>query len=510
MNDRHPSGLTYPTGPADGVQYSSYGTPSYAADVPSHADHGGYGYDPYGQAAAYDSGRYETTSWDSTPAHGIPRYDPSQNAGQQPHGWDSGTWESGDRSVGGIPEQTASEGWDTGGYSTGPHGGTSYDTTQYADTAYDTTPSYGDTAYDTAAYDTALYSDATQYGTGQYSPGTYDNGQYAEGQFDPTGQPSPESDTPNAAQQSEPGPEYAAEFAPEHGSTPEDGFTTEPTTERLREFVPSGGDVLPPRPPQGRGRRRSPKPRRSALLTVAAPSLCVLGVTAVAAAATVSGNGTDTAGDDVPLAAPDPDSPPEPVAANKEFDTQLASLTAAADDYADRASRTQGRIDLEEKKAEEKRKAEEKAAKEAAEREAEAARAEELRPKFVLPVERRGLSAYYGQSGINWMSQHTGIDFPVRYGTPVMAATDGNVRTQWHSSYGNMAIVTAADGTETWYSHLSSTAYQSGWVKAGTVIAYSGNSGNSTGPHLHFEVRPGGGSAIDPLAWFRSKGLEPT
>ena len=108
------------------------------------------------------------------------------------------------------------------------------------------------------------------------------------------------------------------------------------------------------------------------------------------------------------------------------------------------------------------------------------------------------------------MSVHTGIDFPVSYGTPVMAATDGTVRTQWNSAYGNMAIVTATDGTETWYCHLSSTKIRSGTrSRPATPIAYSGNSGNSTGPHLHFEVRPGGGSAIDPLPWLRSHGLDP-
>ena len=105
----------------------------------------------------------------------------------------------------------------------------------------------------------------------------------------------------------------------------------------------------------------------------------------------------------------------------------------------------------------------------------------------------------------------SGIDFPVSYGTTVLAATDGTVRTQWNSAYGNMMIVTAKDGTETWYCHLSTYRVASGTtVKAGDPIAYSGNSGNSTGPHLHFEVRPGGGSAIDPLSWLRSHGLDPS
>ncbi|CAM5514876.1 Peptidase M23 domain-containing protein OS=Streptomyces microflavus OX=1919 GN=Smic_50420 PE=4 SV=1 [Streptomyces microflavus] len=47
-------------------------------------------------------------------------------------------------------------------------------------------------------------------------------------------------------------------------------------------------------------------------------------------------------------------------------------------------------------------------------------------------------------------------------------------------------------------------------MKAGDVIAYAGSSGNSTGPHLHFEVRPGGGASVEPLAWLRSHGVDPT
>ncbi|WP_141698372.1 M23 family metallopeptidase, partial [Streptomyces lushanensis] len=247
-----------------------------------------------------------------------------------------------------------------------------------------------------------------------------------------------------------------------------------------------------------RGRRRTPA-KRSALLTVAVPSACVMGVAGIAAAS-VGGLGAEEAQEDTrtTTAAADPGSV-KPVAANNKLDTQLAALSADARDFGDRASRTQERIDLKERQEAERK-----------QRAAEAARKEALRPKFALPVAAHGLSAYYGQAGVNWMSVHTGIDFPVSYGTPVMAATDGTVRTQYNSAYGNMAIVTAADGTETWYCHLSSTRIRSGTVKAGDVIAYSGNSGNSTGPHLHFEVRPGGGSAIDPLSWLRSHGLDPT
>lgn len=229
----------------------------------------------------------------------------------------------------------------------------------------------------------------------------------------------------------------------------------------------------------GRSRRRSPA-KRSALLTVAIPSACVMSVAGIAAAS-VGGLGGEDKKDDskTTMAASDPGSVKAGVANNK-LDTQLANLSADAENFADRASRTQERIDLRERQAAEKKK-----------RAEEAARKEALRPKFVMPVKQHGLSAYFGQAGVNWMSVHTGIDFPVFEGTPVMAATDGTVRTQLNSAYGNMAIVTMADGTETWYCHLSGTKIRSGPVKAGDVIAYSGDTGNSTGPHLHFEVRPG-------------------
>ncbi|MEU6662149.1 M23 family metallopeptidase [Streptomyces sp. NPDC046821] len=243
-------------------------------------------------------------------------------------------------------------------------------------------------------------------------------------------------------------------------------------------------------------RRRTPA-KRSALLTVAVPSVCAIGV-AGAAAAAIGGVGGDDKKETTAASAPDATAV-KPSVANNKLDTQLAKLSADAGDFADRASRTQERIDLRAKQEAERKQAAE-----------EAARKERLRPKFALPVSQHGLSAYFGQAGINWMSIHTGIDFPVSYGTPVMAATDGTIRSQWNSAYGNMTILTAKDGTETWYCHLSSRTVSSGPVKAGDVIAHSGNSGNSTGPHLHFEVRPGGGSAVDPLPWLRSHGLDPT
>ncbi len=285
----------------------------------------------------------------------------------------------------------------------------------------------------------------------------------------------------------------------EHGfDSAEPDFFVASASESESEEVRDGHLDAPAAPgggggSHGRGRRRSPKPRRRALMTVAVPSVAVMGVAGAAAASVMGDDGKDK--DSTTVAAPDA-SPVKPSNVNSKLDTQLQGLSADADDFADRASRTQERIDLKERQeAEKERKAK------------EAARKEAMRPKFVIPVKNHTLSARYGQAGVNWMSIHTGIDFPVSYGTPVMAATDGTVSTKHSVAYGNMAIVTAKDGTQTWYCHLSSNKLRSGSVKAGDVIAYSGNSGNSTGPHLHFEVRPGGGSAVDPIPWLQSKGL---
>ncbi|WP_328690263.1 M23 family metallopeptidase [Streptomyces phaeochromogenes] len=203
-------------------------------------------------------------------------------------------------------------------------------------------------------------------------------------------------------------------------------------------------------------------------------------------------------------AAPEP--AVEPSAANAEFDTRLRTLSQEADDFAERASRTQERVDLEQRRLQEQKLREA----EAARKKAEAARKEALRPKFVLPVAQKGVGELFGAVGSMWSSRHTGLDFPVPMNTPVTAVTDGTVEAVWNPFYGNLVKVTAPDGTQTWYAHLASARIRSGHVKAGTVIAYAGSTGNSSGPHLHLEVHPGGGDAIDPLAWLRGHGLDPT
>jgi len=236
------------------------------------------------------------------------------------------------------------------------------------------------------------------------------------------------------------------------------------------------------------------KRKRSLPLTAGAP-LAVMGAAAMAVAA-VGGlhtAGAETKDSDTPVASG------EDLPLLSPMDRQLVDLQDGAEEFAERAGRAQTRISLQERQEEAKRAAE-----------ADRKHRESLRPKYVLPVEQTGLSAYYGSTGSRWSSTHTGIDFPVDLNTPVRAITDGVVRTEQDRFYGNMVIVTAKDGTETWYCHLTRSKIRSGPVKAGDVIAYSGNTGNSTGPHLHLEVRPDGAAPINPLTWLREKGLDPT
>lgn len=104
--------------------------------------------------------------------------------------------------------------------------------------------------------------------------------------------------------------------------------------------------------------------------------------------------------------------------------------------------------------------------------------------------------------GLRWGRMHEGIDIAVGEGTPVRAAAAGMViYANWMSGYGNLVVVDHGNGLSTAYAHNSSLAVSAGQsVAAGEVVSYSGNTGNSTGPHVHFEVRVNG-SAVDPLGY---------
>ncbi|MBA2947541.1 transglycosylase family protein [Streptomyces himalayensis] len=118
----------------------------------------------------------------------------------------------------------------------------------------------------------------------------------------------------------------------------------------------------------------------------------------------------------------------------------------------------------------------------------------------------------YRAAGGSWSKgYHTGVDFPVPTGTPVKAVAPGRVVSAgWGGAYGYQVVIRHADGKYSQYAHLSALTVKAGQtVVSGQRIARSGSTGNSTGPHLHFEVRtgPGFGSDIDPLSYLRAGGV---
>jgi murein DD-endopeptidase MepM/ murein hydrolase activator NlpD len=109
---------------------------------------------------------------------------------------------------------------------------------------------------------------------------------------------------------------------------------------------------------------------------------------------------------------------------------------------------------------------------------------------------------------VHWTACHTGQDFAVPTGTPVIAAGSGVVVfAGWDGPYGNAVHVLHAGGLATWYGHLSQIRTIRGQrVHTGSLLGLSGATGNTTGPHLHFEVRTGAsatsdGTPIDPMPW---------
>ena len=104
--------------------------------------------------------------------------------------------------------------------------------------------------------------------------------------------------------------------------------------------------------------------------------------------------------------------------------------------------------------------------------------------------------------GMRWGRMHEGIDITCATGTPVRAAGGGTVIwAGWRGGYGNLVVVDHGGGLSTAYAHNSAFASSVGLsVAAGQVIAYAGSTGNSSGPHVHFEVRVNGG-AVDPLGY---------
>ncbi|MCU1605526.1 MAG: Murein DD-endopeptidase MepM and murein hydrolase activator NlpD, containing LysM domain [Modestobacter sp.] len=238
------------------------------------------------------------------------------------------------------------------------------------------------------------------------------------------------------------------------------------------------------------GRRLSPAGRRrslyvaAALLSVTGLGLVTSGPLSAHASRTSGAAGTTSVAEEIGL--------------RRAADAALTEDEAAArlqEMVASRAEREDAQVAAQQVQAD-------------ADQAAAQAAAEAARPQAVLPVAGARISSGFGY---RWGTLHAGTDFAGPVGTPEYAVMDGVViRAGAASGFGLAVYVQHANGDVTVYGHMEEVLVQEGQtVKAGDTIALLGNRGQSTGPHLHFEVHLGGmgGQKVDPLPWLREHGV---
>lgn len=130
-------------------------------------------------------------------------------------------------------------------------------------------------------------------------------------------------------------------------------------------------------------------------------------------------------------------------------------------------------------------------------------------PAWASPMKGAEVTSCYGQ---RWGALHAGIDFAKPEGTPITSIGSGTVvAAGWvYSGYGISVVVDHGNGYLTHYAHMSETKVHEGQkVKAGTTLGLEGSTGDSTGPHLHFEVHQGSmWNQIDPAGWLADHGVK--
>uniref|UniRef100_UPI0013C30FDC M23 family metallopeptidase n=1 Tax=Allorhizocola rhizosphaerae TaxID=1872709 RepID=UPI0013C30FDC len=129
-------------------------------------------------------------------------------------------------------------------------------------------------------------------------------------------------------------------------------------------------------------------------------------------------------------------------------------------------------------------------------------------PAWVNPMPAGQISSCFGQ---RWGVLHAGVDLYTDAGEPIVSVGAGEVvAAGWaYSGYGISVVVDHGNGYLTHYAHMQADAVGVGqWVKAGDVLGYEGSTGDSTGPHLHFEVHKGMWNQIEPAQWLRDRGVE--
>jgi murein DD-endopeptidase MepM/ murein hydrolase activator NlpD len=212
-------------------------------------------------------------------------------------------------------------------------------------------------------------------------------------------------------------------------------------------------------------------------------------------------------------------------AAKAEADRQLAAQQAAVAQYAaDKASLEQQLQDAQVHLLElqgardayqawqQQKAAEEAAARAAAERAQAQAAVDESSDSSDQGYARPARGTTTSCFGARWGVTHFGVDIAAPIGTPIYAATSGVVqRAGAATGFGQAVYVLGNDGAVTVYGHVNRYFVSAGErVSAGEQIAEVGNRGQSTGPHLHFEVHPGGAmysNQIDPVPWLRARGI---
>jgi murein DD-endopeptidase MepM/ murein hydrolase activator NlpD len=265
--------------------------------------------------------------------------------------------------------------------------------------------------------------------------------------------------------------------------------------------TPHGDDAEPV--PGPRGRRpasRAPRlPRRRPAWYLAAALVGAVGL------------GASTAGDRVARA-----DGPEPVSASVSVAEELGLTGSDPSAAAEAATLRSDAVLLGEVTASRTAREAEEAAAAQAQAEADrvaaeaaaAAAAEAARPRTVLPVAGARLTSTFGS---RWGKLHAGIDLAAPMLTPEYAAADGVVLEAGPASgYGNVVHIQHDNGDVTVYGHMEQILVQPGQVvRAGDTIALLGNRGQSTGPHLHFEVIVGGlgGQKVDPVPWLQERGV---
>jgi murein DD-endopeptidase MepM/ murein hydrolase activator NlpD len=122
-----------------------------------------------------------------------------------------------------------------------------------------------------------------------------------------------------------------------------------------------------------------------------------------------------------------------------------------------------------------------------------------------LPIKDGKITTAYKKLGKMWSrGYHTGVDFACKEGTDILAVANGKVEAaNWGKSYGTQ-IVQKVEGGWVIYAHLSKSLVKAGdMLTMGQHIGESGNTGNSSGPHLHFEMR-------DNIRWSAGKDIDPS